>query len=614
MPINVPIQPVACHKPLLIDARARIADKLRGMVADDASRILLIQPLQVAEAKIDTLIAKRQRYYNYPPYGLGILADILGRKGFDSHIVDLNNLVFTEVHGGLSGDSRTIEQCWKQHLGRALMKFRPDVVAVTCMFTMTHPVLLKIAEHVKAFDAALPVFAGGVHVTNSAEMILRDSGAIDFIGLYEGDQSFSSALDVARGKLDISHLSQICTLIDGDFTVINQGVPLPPEGLDTVPDYQLLPIGQYSNLGEIGTFRFWRPGISRSAPVLSTRGCRARCSFCSVRNFNGASVRTRSVKSVIEEITELHEAYGIDHITWLDDDLFFDVRRTIALFEAIAKLPFRITWDASNGIIASAAAAHPELITAAAQSGCIGMYFGIESGDAKILRAVKKPSGLKHYLKVGELMAAYPEIFTRGFLIVGFPNETVGQIRHTVELAKHMNLDWYTVQLLTPLPNTEIHQEMVDLGLIAENDLDTEGDGFTMFSVREGERQRRREIQLKDKAVPFFDLSTQPAYHIPSKTELNDIWLSADFAINYGRIETMEDRQKLRKIAHFLTDIADRMTLDHPLANHFLARIHSRLDTMSKAKNRAQRVTHVLKNSNYWRDRFSRLGLSVEAN
>ena len=614
MPINAPVQPVPCHKSLLIDARARIADKLWSMVADDASRILLIQPLQVAEAKIDTLIAKRQRYYNYPPYGLGILAGILSRKGFDAHIVDLNNAVFTEVHDGLSGDARTIETCWKQHLSRALMNFCPDVVAVTCMFTMTHQVLLKIAKHVKTFDTALPVFAGGVHVTNAAEMILRDSDAIDFIGLYEGDQSFSSALDVARGKLDISHLSQICTLIDGDFTIINQGVPLPPEGLDAIPDYQILPIGQYSDLGEIGTFRFWRPGNSRSAPVLSTRGCRARCSFCSVRNFNGASVRSRSVKSVIEEITELHEAYGIDHITWLDDDLFFDVRRTIALFEAIGKLPFRITWDASNGIIASAAAAHPELITAAAESGCIGMYFGIESGDAEILRAIKKPSGLKHYLKIGKLMAAYPEIFTRGFLIVGFPNETVGQIRHTVELAKHMNLDWYTVQLLTPLPNTEIHQEMVDLGLIAENDLNTEGDGYTMFSVREGERQRRREIHLKDKAVPFFDLSAQPADHIPSKTELNDVWLSADFAINYGRIETMGDRQKLRKIAHFLTDIADRMALDHPLANHFLARIHSRLGTTSKTNNRAQRVTHVLKNSKYWRDRFSQLGLSVEAN
>ena len=63
------------------------------------------------------------------------------------------------------------------------------------------------------------------------------------------------------------------------------------------------------------------------ATVLSNRGCRAQCTFCSVRNFNGVSVRQRSVESVLDELELLKDRYGIGHFVWLDDDLLKDHRR-----------------------------------------------------------------------------------------------------------------------------------------------------------------------------------------------------------------------------------------------------------------------------------------------
>ena len=591
--------------------RARIAERLRALIPDGAARILLVQPLQVAEAKIDPQFALRRRYYNYPPYGLGILSNILKARGFETRIVDLNTAVFTARGGQLveTASAADMTACWQDELRRAMADFEPDLVAITCMFTMTHPMLIGAAEFIKAMDPEIPVAAGGVHVTNAAEMIMAETGAIDFIGLYEGDEAFIAAIDVGRGAAADDALRQVAMTIDGGYVALGGGMATPPADLDTVPDYLGLDVGGYSELGEIGTFRFWRPTGARSSPVLSNRGCRAQCSFCSVRNFNGYGVRGRSVGSVIDEIKSLHGDHGITHLTWLDDDLFYDVPRMLKLFEEIAGLPFEITWDASNGIIASAAAAHPELVEAAAASGCIGMYFGIESGNTDILSAVKKPSGIKHYLKVGELMQAHPQIFVRGFLIVGFPNETIGQILDTVQLARDMNLDWYTVQLLTPLPNTPIYQEMVDLGLIESGELNTEGEGFTMFSVREGERQRRREARPEPETAAFFDLFAQPHDHVPTKPQLNDIWLTADYEINYARLADMDDPQKLAKIGRFLTDIADRMTLDHPLANYFLGRIHEKLGDSEESGERSRHAARLLENSEYWRQRFEKLGL-----
>ena len=68
-----------------------------------------------------------------------------------------------------------------------------------------------------------------------------------------------------------------------------------------------------------------------SGTILSNRGCRAQCSFCSVRNFNGKGVRRRHVQSVVDELSYLRNERGLTHFMFLDDDLFKDEKQTIEL-------------------------------------------------------------------------------------------------------------------------------------------------------------------------------------------------------------------------------------------------------------------------------------------
>ena len=329
-------------------------------------------------------------------------------------------------------------------------------------------------------------------------------------------------------------------------------------------------------------------------------------------NFNGKGVRGRSVESVVDEIEHLSQVYGIQHITWLDDDLFFDPKRTYHLFDTIAKRNLGITWDASNGVIASAAVVHPERLEVASESGCIGMYFGIESGSDKILREIHKPSGKKHFLQLGEIMESYPKIFTRGFLIIGFPNETLSQIKETIDLAVTINLDWYTVQLLTSLTSTEIYNQMVDMDLIENGSLNTEGEGFTMFSVRESEKQRRRESQNKFKSSKLSNPLNLDLNTIPSKAELDDLWLFADYEVNYKKIFNEYNPTKLKKMQCFLKDISDRMTLENPISNFFLSLVESKLGNFSEASTRKKLVVAYLSQSNYWDSRFKLLDISLD--
>ena len=588
----------------------KILNKLSGLNRK-VHTILLIQPLQIHESKLDLNIARNKRYYMYPPYGLGILNTILKKKKFNSKILDLNFEVFNYIKNNINITSLNISNFWKDQLTSKLNEIQPDLVGVSCTFTMNHLSMIEIFKVVKNFNKKIICVAGGVHVSNATEMVLRDSKDIDFANTYEAENSFIEFINYINKLTSYDKISQISYLLNDKIEKIEKRDVPEHSALNIIPDFDNIDLSKLTDIGEIGTFRYWRPKDSKGSAVLSNKGCRARCSFCSVRNFNGKGVRAKSVETVLDEIESLKNNYGINHITWLDDDLFYDTKRTLELFDGIIKRNLKITWDASNGLIASAAVAHPELIDAAEKSGCIGAYFGIESGNDQILKDIFKPSGVKHYKKLGPLMRKHPKIFTRGFLIIGFPGETLGQIHDTISVSTEMGLDWYTVQLLTPLPSTEIYDQMVESGKAKKNDLNLEGEGFTMFSVRESERQRKQEESNKRNNKDFINLLNSKSDHIPTQAELNDLWFLTDYEINYKPILKMDDVWRLKKLEAFLTDVSDRMTRDNPLSNYFLSIVLKKVKKIEDSKKRINLVKNYLEKSEHWQQRFKAINLNL---
>jgi Fe-S oxidoreductase len=251
------------------------------------------------------------------------------------------------------------------------------------------------------------------------------------------------------------------------------------------------------------------------------------------------------------------------------------------------------------------------LVEKAAESGCIGMYFGIESGNKDILKRIHKPSGVKHYMKLGGLMEQYPNIFTRGFLIIGFPNETYGQMLDTVKVSQAMKLDWCTVQLLTPLPNTEIYNEMVDEGLIEHGTLNLSSDGYTMFSVRESERQRLQELKEQTNSKNFNNFLEKNIDIVPTKQELDDLWFLIDYKVNYEKIFDEDNDLRLQKMKCFLTDISERMSIDNPLSLLFLGIVEEKLGNVKNSKINYSKAKKSLYKSKYWINRFNMLELEI---
>jgi len=569
------------------------------------NRVLLLNPPQFPSEVIDISMAKNLRYFANPPYGIGLLTSKLLSKGYEVNLLDINYEILFYIHTNeenlINIDSLT--DSWKEKLKQKIESFKPDIIGISCMFT-TIKDMKEVSSFVKSCDENLPVFAGGASLIHNTESILRDCESIDFISLFEGDIVFSDYLDFVNGKLDATYIKQIATIIDNKYIAIEERSIPKGKDIDSPPNYLNLPIEKYSSFGEIGAYRFWRAPNAKVATAISNRGCSGHCSFCGVRSFNGPGVRSRDINAVADEIESMKQNYGISHIMWLDDDLFFNEKRAIRLFDEIARRKLNITWDATNGVIA--AEISDELIDIAVKSGCIGLNIGIESGNPYILRKINKPSTIDDFKHAAKILNKYQQIFTKGFLIIGFPDETLNQIQDTINFAKELALDWYTVQSLCPFPATKIYSEILE-----KQQSKKDSSVPTMLEYGSSHMGTKRLIERKQKkqAKDFYDLFEENLEIVPEKEIMNDVWFLTDYRINYEILLKENSHPRLIKFKRFLSDIADRITSENPLANLFLGIVEKKLGNLEESDKRKMLSKGFLDNSDFWSKRFIALGL-----
>ncbi|MDA9991311.1 cobalamin-dependent protein, partial [Paracoccaceae bacterium] len=305
--------------------------------------ILLINPPDANSEMFDFATAKRGRYWNYPPYGLGLLAEQVRQRGFNVRILNLNDEILRSAREIDHIQDFDFDVIWQQAIKKAIKELEPDFIGITCMFSQTHSVLIQVSGFAKGLLPTVPQALGGVHVTNSlAESktrakFLSELSWVNLFFSHEADRAFPNFLEYVVGRLDDRYVGQV--FLNDLKSVVHLKHPVPPqlEDLAQAPAHDLLRPNELSPNGKIGSFFCHKPQNTLFATVLSNRGCRAQCTFCSVRNFNGIGVRRRSVQSVIDELRLLKEDYGIGHIMWLDDDFLYDRRKSLELFNEMVK-------------------------------------------------------------------------------------------------------------------------------------------------------------------------------------------------------------------------------------------------------------------------------------
>ncbi len=264
-----------------------------------------------------------------------------------------------------------------------------------------------------------------------------------------------------------------------------------------------------------------------------------------------------------------------------------------------------VTWDAGNGVLA--ASCNDDVLAAAAASGCISLTIGMESGNREILRKVKKPATPEVLLRAAENLRKYPDIFVRVFLMVGFPGETVRMIRDTIELSVKMGLDWHTITQLQGLPNTDIFQDLIKLGIVKKEDTDVRYSLTTYGKSKVNESVR--EIAGARSAEDVLDSFVQDK--VPTPEELQSIWFVMNYVVNFRRIFLEKRAVKLRYLQKFTAHIAETVSPEHAFALYFKGYLDHQLGDQPDPAT-AARLAAKLAGSRVWDAWFRYFNLSTD--
>lgn len=585
-----------------LDSQTRVERMLRRRFPRGRiDRVLLINPPDGDGRLFSVATAKRGRYHNYPPYGLTVLAEHLRRIGITVGILNLNHEMLVAASACADQAAFDFDAIWRGLVDRTVAELDPDLIGVTCMFTMTHTAFKQVCEHAAA--SGRPVAVGGVHASNDVERVLDDVPAAAFAFLREADASLPLFCRVVAGEAPVAALKQLIVR-DGSerLRFLDECQPRVDE-LDVTPAFDLTEIARLSEYGVIGIFHAFVDAHTPTATCLSNRGCRARCTFCSVPNFNGRTVRQRPVESVLDELEALRDR-GVRHIVWLDDDLLKDDRRALALFRGMRRRNLGLTWDATNGLIA--ASCTDELVGAMVESGCVAVNLGMESGNPTILTRIRKPGTVEIFLRAAEVFRRYPAIHTRVLLMIGFPGETLGMIEDTLNVALEMDLDWYAITPLQPLPNTPIYEAMVAQGLIMPL-----GDVLTYMSGGYGTLDKIDEsggAAVRGFRHAFDDI---PHDAVPTQDQIHDIWFYMNYHLNYHRLFHEDRPVKRRLMLRQLATLSDKLSPDNALALYFTGYLQWQRDGAVDPAI-VFRLRRQLAASTYWRTRFAAFGMTAD--
>ncbi|MEC7640568.1 MAG: radical SAM protein [Nitrospinota bacterium] len=328
-----------------------------------------------------------------------------------------------------------------------------DLVGITAM-TFTLIDVMLTAEVIKRIQPHCKIILGGPHVHIYPEETIG-LGNIDFLIQGEGEKAILEFLQALEGERVFADVPGLVYQENGE--IFDNGIAPKIEDLDQVPfpDRRLLPVNHYGSL------------LSRENNITTTftsRGCPYKCTFCDrPMSPTISGFRWRSAKNVVDEIEDI-VSLGISEIFIYDDTFSVRKDRVYEMCDEILSRNLKVTWD----VRAHVNTLDEPLIKAMKRAGCDRIHYGVESGNNRMMKLIKKNTTVR---RVKETFRNTHEagMEALAYFIIGQQTETLSDIQDTMTLAKELKPDYAHFTIFCPYPATEIYDTGLARGVIKED-------------------------------------------------------------------------------------------------------------------------------------------------
>jgi magnesium-protoporphyrin IX monomethyl ester (oxidative) cyclase len=406
-------------------------------------KVLLIFPPGIAHPQLTVQRAS-------PPLGLAYLAAAVA----DDVEVEILDAVIEAFENRMNlGGGYYVYGLGFEDIREKIESYSPDLVGVSSLFTEERRNAHRVCAMAKSVDPDILTVMGGVHPTVLASDVMSDPN-VDYVVIGEGEETFRALIRKLNSGQSIAEIDGLAFRDAGEIRINPKTSYI--QNLDSVPlpARHKIPLLRYSTCAE-KAIRY--PAKAHPyTTLLSSRGCPAKCIFCSSTLMYGPKFRPRSPASVLGEIEQLIARWGIRELDFFDDNLTYQRDRAMAIFDGMIEHKMNLHWVAGNGL--AIYSLDDELLEKMKASGCYRVHIAVESGVQKVLsKIIRKPLDLKRVPGIVK-KAQSLGMETVGFFVIGFPGETMKEIRQTAAFAEQLEMDYVTFQIASPHPGTRLYE------------------------------------------------------------------------------------------------------------------------------------------------------------
>jgi hopanoid C-3 methylase len=360
-------------------------------------------------------------------------------------------LALEYLAAGVAGahEVRILDMRLDADLDAVLHHYQPEVVGITA-YTVHVNTVKGLFRRIKAWNPQIVTVAGGHHATILPEDF--HTPFIDIIVAGEGVFAFRDVIVQVEKNLALSEIPGAVSLENGAVMIRSSDQDL---DLDALP----LPRRDLTSEYRASYFSEWMRPL---ASIRTSKGCHFRCRFCALWKLTGGRYLTRQPERIVEELAAIREKY----VFFADDESLLDPERMRVLADLIlrAGIDKRYFLYGRSDTIAR----HPELLAQWKKVGLERVFVGLECIRDADLKLIRKGSTVENNVNAVRILQELDIDIWPMFLVrPEFERRDFADLR---EYCLGLNLPFIGFSVLTPLPGTDLYDEVKDQMITANYD------------------------------------------------------------------------------------------------------------------------------------------------
>lgn len=381
--------------------------------------------------------------YYFFPLGLTYISAALKKYGFSVNTINLNHYNDKSIN-----------------LIRSIISAKKiDVVCVGGLSASFHQIkdVVRIARDTKPL---IKVIIGGGIFSSEPELMMNALDA-DIGIFYEGEESIVEVAQHLKAEKDLGKVDGII-FRDPEDHLIKTGPRSAIKNLDLLPfpDYDGFNLAEY--LDQQKTSDFFTTNLfdsPRSMPMITSRSCPYKCTFC--YHPIGTQYRQRTLNNFFDELSMVVDKYGITTVEIMDELFSHNIDRVNEFCRRIK--PFNLKWVVQLRV----EDVSREMVQLMRDSGCFLISFGIESASNEVLKSMKKKITVEQITRALKIVHE-EKVAIQGNLIFGDVAENEKTLEESFNWWKKYPQYNVNLSMIQTYPGSKIFEYAVDKGLIKD--------------------------------------------------------------------------------------------------------------------------------------------------